>query len=221
MSKLNLLVSLNSYADGSASNNPARSHFKWTRELNAHPVGDEPESRGHKVAPGETRTLYNTLITVGLDGTSQWSLAAKGVNYPNIYVLTNTGGQAPDFTALFKGQTVFLKAGFMTVNRGAYEITTVVSATVLEFASTATLTPEASVTTDQILFYSAALSLIYVESDKLATLSINGSDAAKIETVVNGTTVTPGMLLNKRTVYSLTLKNESTETATVYFAGVE
>lgn len=95
MPNLNLLVFLNSYSDPNSSNNPSLSNFKWDREINGLSV-ENPQSLAFSLAPGETRVLFNGSRTLAQDGTTLYSIALKPLT-SNTYILSNTGGTAPDF----------------------------------------------------------------------------------------------------------------------------
>lgn len=95
MAKLNLLLSLNSYLDTSASNSPSLNAFKWARDFQGLAV-DKPESIQFSLAPGESRTLFDGTRTLLQDGTTQYQLALKS-GTSNTYVLKHVGGTAPQF----------------------------------------------------------------------------------------------------------------------------
>lgn len=95
MAKLNLFVSLNSYADITPSNNPSLNLFKWARDIQALEV-DKPQSTQFSLAPGETRTIFDGTRSLLQDGTTQYQLTLKS-GTQNTYVLKHVGGTAPQF----------------------------------------------------------------------------------------------------------------------------
>lgn len=95
MSTLNFLVFLNAYSDSNSSNNPTLGNFKWDREINGLSVNN-PQSLQLSLAPGETKTLFSGSRTLGQDGTTEYSIALKAFT-TNTYVLSWTGGTAPNF----------------------------------------------------------------------------------------------------------------------------
>jgi hypothetical protein len=117
------------------------------------------------------------------------------------------------------GDTLAISGGFSALTQSNYEITYVADY-YLEFYSTATL-PQETKTTNQIAAYTDAKQLIYIESNKKLNVTINGTQILKIEPFVNGNTVTPGMLLLKANIFSLSVSNADASEASVYVASVE
>lgn len=95
MSKLSLSVYLNAYSDGQPSNNPGMNNFKWSRDLNSILVNN-PTNLACSLAPGETRSLFSGSRALNQDGTTLYDISLKPFT-TNTYVLTNSGGAAPDF----------------------------------------------------------------------------------------------------------------------------
>lgn len=95
MSLLNLLVYLSASSDSQASNNPSLGNFKWNRDSSGLSVRN-PESIAFSLAPGETKELFDGVRTLAQDGTTQYSIALKPAN-SSIYVLSHSGGTAPQF----------------------------------------------------------------------------------------------------------------------------
>jgi len=125
MNTLNFLLYLNAYEDRNPSNNPSRSNFKWTRDINGLSVNN-PNSLSFTLAPGETRTLFNGTRTLTQDNTTQYSIALAPIAGQNTtYQLTWSGGTNPGFrTSRTSG------ANFST------QVTTSLNGTVLTFTST-------------------------------------------------------------------------------------
>jgi hypothetical protein len=96
MSRLNLLIALNSYNDPGSTNSASHNGIKWTRSLDALPVMDAGSTTPFALAPGETSTLFSTLRTTDQDTSTQYSLTLGSTN-PNTYILTATGGTLPNF----------------------------------------------------------------------------------------------------------------------------
>lgn len=95
MSKLNFLVCLNTYSDASASNNPSLSNFKWAREITGIPASN-PISEAFSLAPGEAKTIFSGVRTLGVDNTTNFSLSLKPLS-SSTYRLLATSGAAPLF----------------------------------------------------------------------------------------------------------------------------
>jgi hypothetical protein len=95
MPNLNFLVFLNAYSDANSSNNPSLNNFKWDREIRGLPVNN-PQSFPFTLAPGETKTLFNGSRALAQDGSTQYSIALKALT-SNTYILSNSGGTAPNF----------------------------------------------------------------------------------------------------------------------------
>jgi len=95
MSSLNLLIYLNASSDPQASNSPSLGNFKWTRDTSGLSVSN-PSSIGFDLAPGETKSLFDGERTLAQDGTTQYGIALKPAN-SSIYVLSHSGGTAPQF----------------------------------------------------------------------------------------------------------------------------
>lgn len=118
------------------------------------------------------------------------------------------------------GDMLVISGGFSLVTQGSYEISSV-TANSVEFYSSNALPEETAILTDSIDFYFSAKNLIYIESDKKITATVNGSQAMNIEQFVINGAVKPGMLMLKSTVYSLTVENISTDTANLFLASAE
>lgn len=95
MSKLSFSVYLNAYSDSNPSNNPSLSNFKWNREISCLPVAN-PDAHAFSLAPGETKSLFSGIRTLAQDNTTEYSIALKSLT-TNTYVLSNSGGTAPNF----------------------------------------------------------------------------------------------------------------------------
>lgn len=124
MNKLNFLLYLNAYADSNPSNNPSRSNFKWTRDINGLFVSN-PSSLEFS-APGETKTLFNGTRTLTQDNTTEYSIALAPIAGQNTtYQLTWSGGTNPGFrTSRTSGADA------------TTQVTVTLNGTVLTFAST-------------------------------------------------------------------------------------
>ncbi len=312
MSKMNLSVSLNSYDDKASSNSPSLNLFKWFRDAQGLEVSN-PQSQSFKLAPGESRTMFNGTRTLLSDGTTQLQLSLKA-GTSNTYVVKHVGGTAPQFRTprstgadattevtvtqngsvltftstagtLFSlgavavgdqvkigtvfamsnqgsfkviaktatsfsvenaggategpitlgasfadevrifsaagvqvGDTLRIFGGFSPASQGSYEVTDV-SDDSLEFYSTKAL-PQETITTDQIAVYTQAKRIVYVESSKKLSISINGSSQGSLEPIT-GIESKPAMLLKTEIAWSMSMTNDSLDVADVFFASVE
>lgn len=95
MSKLNLLVYINAYRDKVPTNNPTKSHFKWTLDSQGSEI-NEPESRQVDIQPGDSLSLFSQVSSLSDDGTTEYSIALKQ-GTSNTYKITHTNGTAPNF----------------------------------------------------------------------------------------------------------------------------
>lgn len=93
MSKVNILVSINSYEDANSSNNPNMNHFKWTRQV-VNGAAEEPQSLQTIVHPGSPKSLFSGVIQLDQDGTTKYDLSFV---QPGVYKLSHSGGTAPNF----------------------------------------------------------------------------------------------------------------------------
>lgn len=97
MAKMNLFLSLNSYLDTNASNNPSLNIIKWARDFQGFPV-DKPQSSQISLAPGETKDIFDGSRTLQHDNTTEYELTLKAGTL-STYVLKCTSGTAPEFRA--------------------------------------------------------------------------------------------------------------------------
>lgn len=118
------------------------------------------------------------------------------------------------------GDTLVISGGFSLVSQGSYQVVLVTDG-YIQFYSTASLPQESNIMTQAVAIYSAAKQLIYLETDQPVNALLNGSVNNKIEPFVVSNSVQPGMLLLKSTTYSLSVTNNGTNTANLFFAGVE
>lgn len=94
MSKLNLQVSLNSYADKVESNQNLLNHFKWLRSVSGVLI-DNPESAEFLVPAGDTLPLFNGTVTIAQDSLTQYSISLVSAG---VYRLSWNGiGSNPSF----------------------------------------------------------------------------------------------------------------------------
>lgn len=95
MTKFNFSIYLNAYEDRHPSNNPSLNNFKWNRDLNSLDVNNAT-NQSVVVAPGGLIPLFSGVRTLAQDLTTQYSLSLKPLT-TNTYVLSWTGGTAPNF----------------------------------------------------------------------------------------------------------------------------
>ena len=117
------------------------------------------------------------------------------------------------------GDTLIINGGFSLVTQGSYKITSV-AAEYLEFYSTNVLPQESGILT-QVAIYSNAKQLVYLESDKKVSMILNGQAGNEVEPFIVGNSVQKGMFLRKSTIYSMTVTNDSTDVADLFFAAIE
>jgi hypothetical protein len=95
MSLLNLLVHLNAYKDKVPTNNPKKSHWKWTLDQQSSDIG-EPESRCVDIQPGATLELFSGISIIFDDATTTYDISLKA-GTTNTYRISHNAGTAPDF----------------------------------------------------------------------------------------------------------------------------
>ena len=117
------------------------------------------------------------------------------------------------------GDTLRIFGGFSPASYGSYELTGVYSNRI-EFYSNNAL-PTQTVTTQSLAVYFENKQLVYLESDQLADLNINGVDGGTVEPYVTLNGNQPGQFLRKATIWSMSVTNNSLNTANVYFAALE
>lgn len=118
------------------------------------------------------------------------------------------------------GDTLEITGGFSPVTQGSYSITDV-AAEFLEFYSTNILPQESDILTDDIAVYSLAKRFIYLEADQLTALTINGVAAGSVKPFIIGTSVCPGVFVRTDTIFSISVLNNSLNTANLFLATVE
>lgn len=132
MSKLNILVSLNSYADNATTNAPSLNHFKWTREMGGLNA-DNPQSLEYSLAPSETKVIFNGQRVLSQDNTTEYNLFLKA-GTPNTYVIKHAGGTTPGFRV--KRAIVFGNDTEVAVTiSGTVATVSYVSGTAVDFSS--------------------------------------------------------------------------------------
>jgi len=118
------------------------------------------------------------------------------------------------------GDTLLINSGFSLVTQGSYIITSVAD-NFLEFSSTKVLPEEGPITT-QVAVYSSAKRLVYLESDQQVTMELNGIAGNEIKPLADICgCVKPGIFMRTSLVYSMSVTNNSLETAKCFFASVE
>ena len=182
------------------------------------------------VQVGDFVTLGN-LFNVANQG--QWQVVAAGATS---FTVSNELGVAEGPITLGSGyssqvqlysaagvqinDTLNITGGFSPVTQGPYKVTAV-TANSLQFYSTDALPQEGPITTQAIAVYSAAKKFAYLESDQNCTVLINGSNSSQISPIVISNSTQPGVFMNSSTIYSLSVTNNSPNTANLFLASVE
>lgn len=96
-SKLNVLVHLNAYKDKVPTNNPSKSHWKWTLDQQSTDIR-EPESKCIELSPGESLNLFSGITAISDDATTTYDITSKPGTL-NTYRISYNSGTAPDFRA--------------------------------------------------------------------------------------------------------------------------
>ena len=95
MSKLNLSIFLNSYADDDATNSPSLSNIKWHRDLQGIEV-NEPISKTIRLGSGQSQSLFSSEVVINSDNTTTYDIALKS-GTANTYKISHNSGTAPEF----------------------------------------------------------------------------------------------------------------------------
>lgn len=95
MSKLSLSVHLNVYSDSHPSNSPSLNNFKWNRAMTSL-NGSNALSQALKLAPEESNTVFNNLVGLDSDSTTEYDISLKPLT-SNTYRIAWIGGTAPNF----------------------------------------------------------------------------------------------------------------------------
>lgn len=157
---------------------------------------------------------------LALSSTSMTVQNPVGVNEGPIVLGASFANQIQVFSSagIQPGDTLVIGSGFSTVSQGSYKVLNA-TANTLQFYSTALLPTETVQTT--VSLYSSAKQLIYLESDQKINVIVNSSNTSSIEPFVNGSSTQPGILMQKTTVYSLSITNNGINTANMFFASVD
>jgi hypothetical protein len=129
-------------------------------------------------------------------------------------VFSSVGVQLDDILSLV--------SGFATVLLNTYEIVSV-TADSIEFLSGSTLPAVATVVpgSSAVVVYSNAKTYVYLETDQNILVGINGLSSFTVEPILAGDPNKVGKLELTSSVYSLTVTNKSTQTATIRILSAE
>lgn len=124
--------------------------------------------------------------------------------------------------------TIVISGGFSKATWGSYLINAVF-ANSLQFTYLGALPSESNILTESITIYSSAKQLVYMESDTSLDILINDIDIGQVKPfVINNASmpqlppqIIPGMFMLKSTIWTLSVTNNSLNSANVYFAAVE
>jgi hypothetical protein len=190
---------------------------------------------GDYVTIGSEFNIANqgTYQIISMTNTTFSVVNASGVDEGPILLGSSFATQVAIFSAagVQPGDTLVISAGFSPVSWGSYDITAVYAES-LTFSTTAVLPTEGPITTE-VEIYSMAKQLIYMESDGPLSVTLNGSATPiTIEpfTITNCPTglpsaavgnVTPGMLMLKSTIYSISVTNNGITPVNLFLAAVE
>jgi hypothetical protein len=117
------------------------------------------------------------------------------------------------------GDKVDLISGFSSVTLGTYEITDV-SHDYIEIYSINVLPQESAIQT-QLNIYNSSKQILYVESDKKLSVSVNGVSIGTIDQLKVGTKLKKAIFLKTGSMHVASITNESEETASVFFVSAE
>jgi hypothetical protein len=169
----------------------------------------------NQLSRGEYKVIAKTATSFTVENPSAAAEGpiTLGVDFAEqIQIYSAAGVQA--------GDTLVISGGFSVATQGSYKITSV-AANFIEFYSTDALPIESDIQTQAIAVYSSAKSLVYIECDQKATITINGDQTMKMEPIVINDSVQPGVFMVHATVYSLDIQSNSLDSANVFLATVE
>jgi hypothetical protein len=179
---------------------------------------------GDQVLIGNQFNTLNqgTFTLIAVTATSFTLVNQVGVAEGPITLGSGFASQVQIFSAagVQIGDTLVISGGFSTVTQGSYPITAV-TATYVQFYSTAILPLEGPIMTEAIAVYSAAKSFIYLEADQNCTVTLNGSNAAQVKPFIINNYTKPGVFMNSSTIYSMSVTNNSVNPANLYLASAE
>jgi hypothetical protein len=164
---------------------------------------------------GRFKILSKTTNSVTVENSSAIAEASitLGSNYADeIRIYSASGVQ--------KGDKIKLGSGFFSTNQSTYEVTGVQD-NLVEFFSAGVLATETGLVNPSVTIYSSAKKLVYVETDKPVNVTVNGIAESKIEPFIEGNNSLPGMLLKRSTMWEMTITNNGTDMATLYFVSIE
>jgi len=121
------------------------------------------------------------------------------------------------------GDKINIVSGFSSVTFGTYEISDA-SYDYLEFSSTDSLPIESTVSNNPSAFsiYRDAKIFLYIECDEKISIKLNGNSITNyIEPLQAGISKKPGIFMSSASITSAEIKNESQETATIFYVTVE
>lgn len=154
----------------------------------------------------------NSFIIENSDAIAQVNIVLGSTYEDQIRVYCAAGVQV--------GDKMKIGDNFNSINQSTYEVTGVQD-NLLEFFSSLTLPQEDSVVGGDVTVYSMAKKLIYLETDKPVDVRVNNVEESKLEPFIEATSSSPGILMKRSTMWELLVTNNSTDTATIYFASVE
>ena len=117
------------------------------------------------------------------------------------------------------GDKVDLVSGFSPVTLGTYEITDV-SHDYIEIYSINVLPQESAIQT-QLNIYNSSKQILYVESDKRLSVSVDGVSVGTIDQLKIGVKLKKAIFLKTGSMHVASITNESEESASVFFVSAE
>jgi hypothetical protein len=128
MSKLNLLLYLNSFEDSKVTNNPSLNNLKWTRDVKGIDVAN-PIGKTIQLISGASDTILAAAVTLSADLTTTYDIALVSGS-STTYRISHNSGTLPVFrTARVSGADATSK---VTITKNAKLLT--FTATVVPFA---------------------------------------------------------------------------------------
>ncbi len=169
----------------------------------------------NQVNQGEQKILARTATSFTVEneiGTAEGPITLGAGFASQLQIYSALGVQV--------GDTLVISGGFSPVTQDSYKVTGV-GANFLEFFSADVLPLEGPITTQDIAVYDSAKQFVYLESDQHVSLNINGAAAGEIKPFVSLSSTQPGIFMRTSTQYSMSVTNNSSDSASLFLATVE
>lgn len=163
---------------------------------------------------GTFKVLSATATSVSVQnetGVAQSGVALGSSFATNLFAYSASGVQV--------GDSLVISDGFSPLTQQTFVITGA-TPTALMFSATEVLPSESDIQT-QIAVYAAAKRLVYMEADQTLSLAINTTQNIKIQPLISGTDVQPGIYFSSTLCYSIVITNAGITDANLFMISAE